>query len=76
MLRFIVIEFVVIDWSWWIRLFLLLLEPAETKEEYVWSYSVVHTNNIARCCYSERNINDFGSISFWPALLLLPLLVR
>jgi hypothetical protein len=46
MLRLVVIGFIVIDWSWWIR-FLLFLEPAEAKEEYVGSYPIIHTNNIA-----------------------------
>jgi hypothetical protein len=45
MLRFLIIDFIVIDWSWWIGL-LLFLEPAEAKEEYVGSYSIIHTNNI------------------------------
>jgi hypothetical protein len=46
MLRLIIIEFVVIDYWWWIRLLLRLLKPAEAKEEYIGSYSIVHTNSI------------------------------
>jgi len=47
MFRFAVIEFVIIELLWWFRLLLLFLEPAEAKEEHIWSYSVIHTNNIA-----------------------------
>jgi hypothetical protein len=47
MFRFVVIEFVIIELSWWFRLLLLFLEPAEAKEEYIRSYSVIHTNDIA-----------------------------
>jgi hypothetical protein len=46
-LRFVVIKLVVIDWSLWIRLLLLFLEPAEAKEDHIGSYSVVLTNSIA-----------------------------
>jgi hypothetical protein len=42
---FVVLKFVIIDWR--LRNFLLLfLEPAEAKEENVWSFSIVYTNNI------------------------------
>jgi hypothetical protein len=47
MFRLVIIKFIVIDWSLWIRLLLLFLEPAEAKEEHVGSYSVVLTNSIA-----------------------------
>jgi hypothetical protein len=47
MLRLVIIEFVIIDRPWWIRLLLLLLEPAEAKEEHVGTYSIIHTNSIA-----------------------------
>jgi hypothetical protein len=41
----IIVEFVIIDWLWF-RLLLLFLEPAEAKEDYIWSVSVVHTDSI------------------------------
>jgi hypothetical protein len=43
---FVVVEFVIIDWPWFLLL-LLFLEPAEAKKENKWSYSIVHTDNIA-----------------------------
>jgi hypothetical protein len=46
MFRFVVIEFVIIELLWWFQLLLLFLEPAEAKEEYIWSCSIIHTNNI------------------------------
>jgi len=45
-LLIVVINFVIVDWPWFLLL-LLFLEPAEAKEENKWSYSVVYTDNIA-----------------------------
>jgi hypothetical protein len=41
----IVLEFVIID-RLWLRLLLLFLEPAEAKEDHIWSVSIVDTDSI------------------------------
>jgi hypothetical protein len=43
---FVVLKFVIIDRRLRKFFLLLFLEPAEAKEENVWSFSIVHTNNI------------------------------
>jgi hypothetical protein len=42
----VTVEFIIIDYWLWFRLLLFFLEPAETKEDYIWSVSVVDTNSI------------------------------
>ncbi|KAG1726112.1 hypothetical protein EDB19DRAFT_1753542 [Suillus lakei] len=71
-LLFIVVKLVIIYWPW-IQLLLLLLKPAEAKEENTRSCSVVHTDNVGVGGLSERNINDFYYFALRFACLLLPL---
>jgi hypothetical protein len=42
----IAVEFIIIDYWLWFRLLLLFLEPAEAKEDNIWSVSVINTNSI------------------------------
>jgi hypothetical protein len=42
----VAVDFVIIDYWRWFRLLLFFLEPAEAKEENIWSVSVVDTNSI------------------------------
>jgi hypothetical protein len=42
----VTVEFVIIDYWLWFRLLLFFLEPAEAKEDHVWSVSVIYTDSI------------------------------
>jgi hypothetical protein len=71
-LLIVVIDFVIVDWSWFLLL-LLFLEPAEAKEENKWSYSVIHTDNVAVGSLPEWDIDSFYSFLFRFARLLFSL---
>jgi hypothetical protein len=71
-LLIIVINFIIIDWPWFLLL-LLFLEPAEAKEENKWPYSVVYTDNIAVGSLPEWDIDSFYSFLFRFMCLLFSL---
>jgi hypothetical protein len=57
----IVLEFVIIDWLWF-WLILLFLEPAEAKEDHMWSVSVVDTDSIGLVNSAVRTHEPNGSV--------------